>query len=47
MITINILLLVLAFFLLCFAAVKTPEPQRYGWAGLAIWMLVAVLGVIK
>jgi hypothetical protein len=43
--SVKIFLLVLALVLLLLAAVKIPEPSRlsYGWTGLAIWLLVAML----
>lgn len=47
--TLTTLLLVLALVLLGLAAVKCPEPPRvsFGWLGMAIWMLTAVLGGVR
>lgn len=47
--TLNTFLLVLALVLLCLAAAKVNEPSHcsFGWTGMALWMLTAVLGGIK
>lgn len=47
--TLNAFLLVLACVFLFLAALKTPELARlsFGWAGMAIWMLYSVFGVIR
>lgn len=30
-----------------YAAFKTPEPSRYGWLGLTLWMLNALITSYK
>lgn len=46
---INIFLEVLALVLICLAAAKLPEPPRlsYGWCGVALLVLVLILGGVK
>jgi hypothetical protein len=49
MISVSAVLLVFAFVFLCLAALNVPSHPRisWGWLGLAIWMLVNGLGMIK
>lgn len=44
--TLSLFLMVLALVLLVLAAVKCPEPPRvsFGWAGMALWLLTAIIG---
>jgi hypothetical protein len=46
MVTLNLVLLVLAFVCLALAAVGVPIPPRVnlGWLGLALWVLSILIG---
>jgi hypothetical protein len=49
MVTLGLILLVLAFVLIFLAAIKIPEHPRvsYGWMGVAIVVLVYLLGMVS